>query len=213
MRAGTHALVEDDPAAFAAAVTRLLCDDAARDALARAAREHAARHFGQDACYGAVLDILRQHGAAARPARAAEIPVIARARLRAALDWSDGDALVVWGNGSHTRLLVPLLASLGGRVRCIVDNLAAEPSTSAEGISVVPGREFRPLRGDLIVLSSQTFEEQMWEATAPYRDSGTAALGLYHYEYATPGLVLPRRLRRARHERRVVEASRAPHAA
>jgi glycosyltransferase involved in cell wall biosynthesis len=62
---GTHLLVADAPADFAAAVTRLLRDPALRNRLGAAARRFAAARYGP-AVSAAVLE--REHAALARPA-------------------------------------------------------------------------------------------------------------------------------------------------
>jgi glycosyltransferase involved in cell wall biosynthesis len=183
---GAHALIAPDSATFASAIVRLLGDEALRGRLAVAAREHARQHFSDEACYGALVALLR---APESPVAATGIiPRAIEQRLRTALAALDSPAAVVWGNGSHTRALLPVLSALGARVRCIVDKSAAIESVSPEGIAIVPANAFAPRPDDLIVLSSQAYEWDMWEDLAPIRATGAHALALYCRELITDGL-------------------------
>lgn len=69
--AGRAFCLAETPAAFAPAVLRLLADEAQRIALATAARQYAASHFGPAAVYGELEQILAQRSALARPGKAA----------------------------------------------------------------------------------------------------------------------------------------------
>jgi ABC-type dipeptide/oligopeptide/nickel transport system permease subunit len=71
----------------------------------------------------------------------------------------------------------------------IVDSGAADDSLSPEGIAVTPRARFRHQPGDLIVLSSQTFEREMWDNTDGIRNSDGDVLGLYGIDHVSDSLV------------------------
>jgi glycosyltransferase involved in cell wall biosynthesis len=183
---GAHALIAQDSAAFASAIVRLLGDEALRRRLAAAARDHARQHFSDEACYGTLVDLLRAPDSPV--AVTGIIPRAVEQRLRTVLAALDSPTVVVWGNGSHTRALLPVLSALGARVRGIVDKSAAIDGMSPERIAVVPAKAFAPRPDDLIVLSSQAYEWDMWEDLAPIRAAGAHALALYCRELITAGL-------------------------
>jgi glycosyltransferase involved in cell wall biosynthesis len=183
----THALIEDDPSAFASAIVRLLDDKEARARLGSAALAHARRAFSDDACYGPLVDLIRAHATSARQAPAL-IPSAVVARARTAWSALGRPDVVVWGNGSHTRALVPALHAFGAHVRCIVDGGADQRSESPEGIDVLPRRLYQARRFDLVVLSSQVYEPEMWRDLALERAAGAHVLGLYRRELMTPSI-------------------------
>jgi glycosyltransferase involved in cell wall biosynthesis len=195
-----HLLVADDPMAFASAVVRLLDDPRRRTQLAAAAREHVVQTFSGEACYGPILSFIR----AARAQRDAAftpgvIPPLVERRMREAIQAIHGQ-VVIWGNGSHTRSLMALLAAEGARVRGILDrNAVGGTSQSPEGVPVMPPASYNAGDDDLVLLSSQTFEAEMWEDAAALREAGTHVMALYRREFITEGL--KRRLRLGDRER------------
>lgn len=180
---GTHALIEDDAGAFAGAIVRLLDDHDLQRRLASSARDHVQGAFSEQACYGALLDLLRAQ--APHTSDPAIVPSMVEDRLRAAVNAVAAPSVVVWGNGSHTRALVPLLGRLDVPIRCIVDNDADTERISPEQCRVVPGRAYAPARGDLIVLSSQMYESDMWNGLADVRAGGTHVIALYRRDLTT----------------------------
>lgn len=201
--AGTHALVADEAQAFSEAILRVLNEPATAAALGSAARTHVERAFSPDACYKATLDAIRAY--AERDVTAGVIPAAVDTRLSTALRTLDQPSVVVWGNGSHTRALLPTLATLGVTVRCIVDKNASVETRSVEGVDVVPASAFLPVKGDAIVLSSQSYESEMWADLEPLRAQGVEMLALYRRELATP------RLAAALRPRPSLRATRALH--
>jgi glycosyltransferase involved in cell wall biosynthesis len=196
---GEHLLVADVPHAFARGVLQLLEDRSLRQRLASAARAHVVQTFSDEACYGQILTLLR----AARAQRdqaftPGVIPPLVERRLRDALAVVRGQ-VVVWGNGSHTRALMTTLQALGATVRGILDKSASSESTSAEGVPVLPIASYRPSEDDLLVLSSQTFETEMWEEAAPLREAGVQVMALYRRDLLSDSL--KRRLRLGERER------------
>lgn len=179
-------LVGDTPAEFAAATLRLLESDALRGRLGQRALATAKSTFAEDVCYSGVLATVR---AAAPPVRDRSRQLHREARqVVRALRTLDGGRLVLWGNGSHTRKLMTALGPLGVRADAIVDGRAETRSVSPEGAPILPKGEFRATEDDLIVLSSEAFEGEMWRDLTPQRDSGAHVLALYHPTLVTPGL-------------------------
>ena len=191
-----HALVSDDPEVFARGVVRLLDDPALRRTLATAARAHVAKVFSDDACYGPLLKLLRAR--AEMPVTPGVIPPFVEQRLREVLDSVRGE-VIVWGNGSHTRALMATLTRIGTTVRGIVDKNATSITPSPEGVPVMPLAAYAPGDDDLVLLSSQTFEAEMWEQAARLREAGTHVMALYRRELVSD--VLQQRLRSRERER------------
>jgi glycosyltransferase involved in cell wall biosynthesis len=196
LRADEHVLVSDDPEVFAHGVVRLLGDPQLRRRLTTAARAHVAATFSYEACYGPLLKILRAR--AEMPVTPGVIPPFVEQRLREALDSVRGQ-VVVWGNGSHTRALMVTLERVGATVRGIVDKNAKTIAQAPEGVPVMPLAAYTPGDDDLVVLSSQTFEAEMWEQAAGLRDAGTHVMALYRRELISDALQL--RLRAKERER------------
>jgi glycosyltransferase involved in cell wall biosynthesis len=194
-----HLLVADAPDAFAQAILQLLEDPGLRQRLSERARAHVVRTFSDEACYGQILALLR----AARSQRdqaftPGSIPPLVERRLRDALAVVRGQ-VVVWGNGSHTRALMTTLQALGATVRAILDKSVTTESTSTEGVPVLPIDRYQPRADDLLVLSSQTFEAEMWEQAAPLREAGVQVMALYRRDLLSDNL--GRRLRLGEYQR------------
>jgi glycosyltransferase involved in cell wall biosynthesis len=187
---GRDVIVADDAPAFADAVTRLLDDANERMRLGAAAREHAARTFTPAACYQPLVDLIQAR--AAEAVQPGIIPSSVEDRLRTAIAALGRPDLVVWGNGSHTRSLLDVLKRLDVVPRCIVDKSAAAGGHSPEGVAVVPAAAFEASDRDLIVLSSQTFEAEMWRDVSAVVGAASA-IALYRRELVTPDLA--RRMR------------------
>lgn len=184
---GRDVFIAADPGEFADAIVTLADDADLRRTFAAAARVHVERTFTAHACYQPLVDLIRQH--VPETQQAGVIPSSAEERLRKALAALDRAAVVVWGNGSHTRALLEILKELGARPRCIVDKSASVKSVSPEGIDVVPLASFTARADDLVVLSSQSFEAEMWRDVLAVA-GGSAALGLYRRELVTPALAI-----------------------
>jgi len=193
MTPGTHLLVEDKADAFADALARVLDDRDLRGRLGTAARTYVDRTFSEDACYGPLFELVTSR--AEQPFTPGVIPPSVGERLRNVLAILQSPPVVVWGNGSHTRALMSVLESMSVHVRCIADKAAATDSTSPEGIPVVPGCTFESKANDLIVLSSQLYEADMWEDLKRARKAGVQVVGLYRTDLVTEPLAHGLRLR------------------
>jgi glycosyltransferase involved in cell wall biosynthesis len=185
MRSGEHLIVADDPAQFADAIVSLLGDGEMRSRLADAAREHVEKVFSAKACYQALVDIIQNR--AEESVKPGLIPSSVEARIGEVVKVLDYAPLVIWGNGSHTRALLHVLARLNAPVRCIVDRGATAEGVSAEGVPVIPVAAFVATASDVVLLSSQTFEPQMWQDVAAVRGEAQA-MALYRRELITPEL-------------------------
>lgn len=180
---GTGVLVAKTPSLFAEHVTAALHDRQQRALIGGAALATARQHYGPESCYAPLLGLLR----GPFPERRVEIPATVERRLRAAAQAGRWTSIALWGNGAHTRDLVPIAVDCGITVRRIVDGLATAPSTSPEGLPVAPASAFRAEIGELVVLSSQSFEAAMASEvgrTCP----GTAVLSLYDSALTTEPL-------------------------
>lgn len=178
LESGRAIEVHDDPAAYARAVAGLLGDRQRRNALAGIARDQAAAVFSDTACYEPLATAIRLLGTAAAAPAAYATAAGALERIRLVVGHTRPERLILWGNGTHTRGLVPALAGIDVAVDLIVDARASAPGTSPEGLPVVPATQLAHAPGDLVVLSSETFETEMWRDLAPYRHAGGYVLGL-----------------------------------
>jgi glycosyltransferase involved in cell wall biosynthesis len=183
LRDGEHVVVTDDGAAFANAIVGLLAASEKATTLGSAAREFVRRHYSDQACYRPVLDLITAH--AERTAAPGVIPTTVEERMALVVNQLGRPRVIVWGNGSHTRALVPVLGRIGADVACIADKGASESRTSPEGLAVVPVSALDARPGDLVVLSSQTFESDMWADLEPLRARGVEVMALYRRELVT----------------------------
>ena len=187
LQAGRALERHDEPEPFAAAVAALLGDQALRRALAETARGDAAALFSAEACYGPMASLIRLLGTTTTRSVSGVAPAVIE-RVHAVVQQVRPTRLVVWGNGAHTRALLPALATVGVTAQLIVDGRANGASLSTEGVAVVPGAAFARTHGDLIVLSSETFEPEMWRDLAADREAGGHVLGLSNPHYVSRGL-------------------------
>lgn len=201
LTAGRALEVHDDPGSFADALAALLAGPTRRAALAGRALTEASATFSAEACYEPIAFLIRLYGTQAAPPAAAGLPAAALDRARAVVEHTRPARLVVWGNGAFTRGLVPSLSAMGRAADLIVDGRATAPALSAEGVPVLPKASYAHAPGDLIVLSSETFEADMWRDLAACRDAGGHVLGLGHARFVSRGLLssLPGPVRRAIH--------------
>ena len=181
---GRSIRIADAPNTFARRVIELLRSRDHRTRLGAAALEHVRRHMSEAACYGPVADLIRSAPAPSRTRSGGFGSIVRRIdRARRALD---ARRLVIWGDGSHTRQLIEALSHVGVRPECIVDGRGASRAISEEEIPVLPKQGYAAAPDDLIVLSSEPFEHEMWNDLAALRAEGAHVLGLYR-----PGLVTP----------------------
>jgi len=181
--------VHDDAESYAAAVIALLGDQQRRTAMGSAALRQADAVFSPEACYAPIRFALKLQQVQAGAVSGQGLSPAVLDRVRAIVDHVKPSRLVLWGNGSHTRLLVAALIDINIRVDLIVDGRGTETQMSPEGLPVVPGAEFPRTPGDLVVLSSETFEQEMWNDLREYRDRGGHVLGLFNPRFMSRDLI------------------------
>jgi len=202
---GRALAVADDPLAFADAIVGWLGDRTARVRVGERALAEAHALYSADACYAPIrlaLDIFRRDGLSppGHPIAPASV-----ARVKRVIGLVGPTSVVVWGNGSHTRALVGALAEAGVRIDGIVDGRATSAGSSAEGLPVYPGQAFEPGTDTLVVLSSETFEREMWQDLEGSRRAGALVMGL-----AEPRLISEAILKRLPAMARAAFESRPP---
>jgi glycosyltransferase involved in cell wall biosynthesis len=190
LRRGYHASIEDGAADFATAVRELLGSASLRETLGRRALAQATSLYGPDACYTTLRDAVAAWGVAvsgvASSGTSRLIPGSALNRVATLLQAHDG-RIFVYGAGSHTRALLPELCRRDLNTVAVLDRRATA-TTSLDGTDVLPFTGWSAKPGDVLLLSSQTFEQQMWEDLAPERSRGVNVLGLYDTRLLTPYL-------------------------
>ena len=187
--AGREIAVHDGPEAFADALTTLLGDRRARTRMAGAALEQARALYSAEACYGPIkFAIQLQNIKTDVPAGQGLVPIVID-RIKLVVDHTRPQRIVLWGNGSHTRSLIAALGELGLSAGLIVDGRATDVAIGPEGLPVVPASDLDVTVGDLVILSSETFEHEMWRDLKAYRHAGGHVLGLYNSRYISQELV------------------------
>ncbi len=186
---GRALAVHDDPEAFAGTVADLLGDRARRGVLAETGRIQAAALFSPEACYAPIRTAITLLDVPPLADGVSGAPPVALDRLALVVDHVRPARLILWGNGSHTRMLLRALATRDVAAHLIVDGRGRVPGTSPEGLPVVPASDVEHQPGDLIVLSSETFEPEMWRDLAVVRDAGGQVLGLSNSSYISRGLL------------------------
>jgi hypothetical protein len=184
-----HAIeVHDDPAAFADALAGLLGDGARRATLAASALTQAQRLFSPDACYAPIAEAIELLGAR-EVARGRGISTGSLDRIQRVFTGAKPERVIAWGNGAHTRALIAALDETPVRVSAIADRGAKSVSTSPENVPVVPAAQLVLTSGDLVVLSSETYEAEMWSDLAAFRADGGMVLGLSETRHVSRGLL------------------------
>jgi hypothetical protein len=184
-----HAIeVHDDAAAFADALAGLLGDGVRRAALAAAALTQARRLFSPDACYAPIAEAIELLGAR-EVTRGRGISTGSLDRIQRVFSVAKPERVIAWGNGTHTRALIAALHDTPVRVAAIADRGAKSESTSPEQIPVVPAADLVLTPRDLVVLSSETYEAEMWSDLAAFRADGGMVLGLAETRHVSRALL------------------------
>jgi len=189
LTAGVAVAVTEDAAGFADTLASWLGDRHARATAGDRALREARALYSVDACYGALrvaLDLYRRDAQLAAPHAVAPASV---KRVERVVELVRPARLVLWGNGSHTRALVNALASAGIGVDAIVDGRAAAAGRSPEGLPVWAAEAVELADDDLIVLSSETFEHEMWRDLVVPRRRGAMVMGLTEPRRLSAGIL------------------------
>lgn len=180
--------VHATPGDFADALITLMADPDRRRLVAAAALRHARRCFSEQACYGPVLGALDTVSLRGAAPRSDDLATLAR-RVRDVAEAVSARRVVIWGNGSHSRALLASLAAAGVAAALVLDGFGRTGMTTPEGLPVVPTEDFVPQAGDLVVLSSETFEGTLWESSARWREQDVWVMGLYDRRRVSRGLI------------------------
>ncbi len=179
LTSGRSLEVHDDPEAFAEALVQLLGTRSLRESRASAALAEATACFSREGCYGPVASIVRLLGASTQTPAGHGIRPEVISRIQATCEQVAPERVVLWGNGGHTRALVAALHGTDVSVALIIDGRTRSAGSDPSGLPVIPASAFSPKPRDLVVLSSETFEDEMWTDLAAFRDGGGSVLGLY----------------------------------
>jgi hypothetical protein len=91
--------------------------------------------------------------------------------------------LAIFGGGAHTRDCEPAISAaknaINADIVCVIDDNPALVGGHVAGKVVVPLREALQAKLDAVVLSSDRFENAMWEQAEPLRRSGVEVVRLY----------------------------------
>ncbi|MFI5178888.1 MAG: glycosyltransferase [Vicinamibacterales bacterium] len=181
--------VHDDAPAFADALVGLLGDRGRRESTAAIALAQARELFSPEACYSPITFAIQLFGTSATARTGHALAPAVLDRIQIVVSHVKPRRLILWGNGAHTRALVAALHNIAIPVGLIVDGRLEVARTSPEGLPVVPASQLGFTPGDLVVLSSETFEPEMWRDLAAYRDAGGHVLGLCDPRYVSRDLI------------------------
>jgi hypothetical protein len=100
-----------------------------------------------------------------------------------------GARVAVFGAGKHTRRIARTLVDQGVNWVAVIDENPALAGTRVAERPVVSMAQAMAMDLDAVLLSSDTFEAQMWERTLPLRRAGIRVVPIYG-EYADEPAVL-----------------------
>jgi hypothetical protein len=186
---GRALAVHDDAEGFAGALVTLLGDRRTRVTVATEALTQARQLFSPEACYEPIRFAIRLQNIQQGIAPGNGLSPAILDRVQVIVGYAKPTRVVLWGNGSHTRILIQALAEIGVKAGLIVDGKGTEATVSDEGLPVVPGAGFELTAGDLVVLSSETFEHEMWQDLRDYREAGGHVLGLFNHRFISRDLL------------------------
>ena len=89
------------------------------------------------------------------------------------------EPVALYGAGTHTRALGPVLLAPPVEVACIIDDHLAQTKARLWGFPVVSKDEAVTMGVKAVILSANTWEDRLWEASASLRDAGIEVLRLY----------------------------------
>lgn len=104
------------------------------------------------------------------------------ARTRAAIERcaDEGKTTVaLYGAGTHTRALGPVLLEPRVRVACIIDDNPARHGQRLWGFPIVSQQEAKAMGVQAVILSANSFEDKLWAGSAPLREAGVEVIRLY----------------------------------
>lgn len=91
--------------------------------------------------------------------------------------------IALYGAGTHTRTLEPWLDERGDvRVVAVIDDNAASAGETVAGRPVITPDRAASFGVDAVILSSDSFEDVLWQRSAPLREAGIPVFRLYGRE-------------------------------
>lgn len=87
--------------------------------------------------------------------------------------------VALYGAGTHTRALGPLLMQPRVEIVCIIDDNASLHGTKLWGFPIVSLEAAAALRPDAVIISANSIEEKLWANAAPLREAGIPVIRLY----------------------------------
>lgn len=90
--------------------------------------------------------------------------------------------IALYGAGTHTRALGPLLMQPRVEIACIIDDNASIQGTKLWGFPIVSLQEAAGMGLDAVVISANSIEEKLWANAKPLRDAGVPVIRLYGKE-------------------------------
>ena len=131
--------------------------------------------------FAAMLDLWQLRTAQGSPGGGGDEAVWQR-RTRDALEECARRGLTpvaLYGAGTHTRALGPVLRDPPARVICIIDDSPASHGRSMWGFPIVPRAGVLALGVRAVVLSANAHEPKLWETSADLRAAGVEVIRLY----------------------------------
>lgn len=87
--------------------------------------------------------------------------------------------ICLYGSGTHTRALSPLLMTCPLEVLAIIDDNPEAIGTRLWGFPIVSREQAVALKPDAVILSANSFERTLWERSADLRAAGIPVMRLY----------------------------------
>lgn len=92
--------------------------------------------------------------------------------------------IALYGAGTHTRALGPLLMQPRVEIACIIDDNASLHGSKLWGFPIVSLDQAAAMRPDAVVISANSIEDKLWANARPLRDAGIPVIRLYGKEDA-----------------------------
>jgi glycosyltransferase involved in cell wall biosynthesis len=185
--AGKEILVEDDPNKMFELIMKYSNGISKRRQIGEQALHHAAKHYSPGACYAPLIDVLQNKMRKELLKTTVQIPYFRR--LIRILKMFKQARIYMYGNGQHTRLLIPKLRAFQISPYAVIDKCFPEKTDTVLSVPVRPLHSVQLKTKDIIILSSAVFEKDMWKDLYNLRKIGTSVIGLYNKECISQNFV------------------------